>query len=151
MEGREDLKSLKASVAWREEWFADDKRHLDKVHVQTSLAPYLEAGEYETLVRRFESVKLSRPKNLRRIQGEGTMCYVLALHRLGLDYTAEEIAAALETFLKRSVGRWLGSGLYSDAARWMKIAHWHPGDDPISTVLRCYDYLPGLKPPKYPP
>ncbi len=147
-----DLESLVLCVDWTEKRFAAERTKPDKSDVQLALAPYLEAERYETLIARYESAGLKQPKNIRRIQGEGTMCYVLARHRLGLEYMDEEIAAALETFLKRSVKEWLGRyGNFITAARWMKIAHWKPDDDPIATLLRCYDYLPGLKPPKYTP
>jgi hypothetical protein len=148
-DGDEDKRSLRASVEYMELWF-DNEGAPTTSEIQLSLALYLEAGELETLIRRFESAGLSKPKNIRRIKGEGTMAYVLALHRLGLEYTDDEVATALDMFLKRSVGEWM-CGHYSTVARWMKIAHWKPGDDSIATVLRCYDYLPGLKPPKYPP
>jgi hypothetical protein len=145
-----DLKSLKESVRLKERWFSE-RRTISKSEVQAALPYYLDAEEYETLMRRYESAGLTRPATLRRIQGEGTMCYVIARHRLGLDYTPEEIEAAVDTFLKRRVLQWLGyDGAYRDAAHWMKLAFWKKGDDPIATVLRCYDYLPGLKPPKYP-
>jgi hypothetical protein len=145
-----DLKSLKESVRLKERWFAE-KRTIGKTEVQAALPHYLDAEEYETLMRRYEGAGLTKPANLRRIQGEGTMCYVIARHRAGLDYTAEEIEAAVDTFLKRRVPQWLGyDGAYTDAAHWMKLAFWKKRDDPIATVLRCYDYLPGLKPPKYP-
>lgn len=147
-----DLDSLRQCVDLREAWFAAQRTKPDKVNVQLSLLPYLEAESYKLLIGRYESAGLKKPANLRRIQGEGTMCYVMARHRLGMEYSDEEIAAALETFLKRSVKEWLGRyGAFSTAARWMRIAHWQPGDDPIATLLRCYDYLPDLKPPKYPP
>ncbi len=145
-----DLKSLKAAVGLKERWFSDQPTVL-KTEVQAALPGYLDAEEYETLMRRYEGAGLTKPANLRRIQGEGTMCYVIARHRLGLDYTPEEIKAAVDTFLKRRVSQWLGhAGAYTDAAHWMKLAFWKKGDDPIAAVLRCYDYLPGLKPPKYP-
>ena len=149
LNGVEDLQSLRASVAWREKWY-QTKNIVDRGEVQLALVPYLEAEQFDTLMARYESVGLTKPKSLRHIKGEGTMCYVLARHRLGLDYTDDEISQALQTFLKRCMEDWL-FGHYCTVARWMKIAHWKPGDDPIATVLRCYDYLPGRKPPKYPP
>lgn len=145
-----DLKSLKAAVGWREYWFSDQPS-VRKTDVQLALPNYLDAEEYETLMRRYEGVGLTKPTNLRRIQGEGAMCYVIARHRLGLDYSPEEVSAAVDIFLKRRIPQWLDDdGRYTDAARWMKLAFWKKGDDPIATMLRCYDYLPGLKPPKYP-
>jgi hypothetical protein len=146
-DGDQDMRALRAAVESKEERFENDGAPTS-VEIQLSLALYLEAGELETLSRRFERAGLSKPKNIRRIKGEGTMAYVLARHRLGFEYTDDEVATALDMFLKRSVGEWI-RGHYTTVARWMKIAHWKPGDDPIATVLRCYDYLPGLKPPKY--
>jgi hypothetical protein len=94
---------------------------------------------------------LKPPKRLRSIQGEGTMSYVLARHRLGLEYSEEEVRAALDSFFKRNMReQWLDRGQYDTVALWMKIAFWRPGDDPIATLLRCYDYLPEFERPKYP-
>lgn len=148
-DGIEDKELIRAAVEYKEGWL-DKNGAPGGSELQLSLALYLDAGELETLIRRFESAGLAKPKNARRIKGEGTMAYVVARHRLGLEYTDEEVATALDMFLKRSVGEWM-CGHYTTVARWMKIAHWKPGDDPIATVLRCYDYLPGLNPPKYPP
>ena len=79
------------------------------------------------------------------------MSYVLARHRLGLEYTDEEVDKALHSFLKRNVrSEWLDRGQQTTAARWMKIAFWKPGDDPVATFLKCYDYLGDFEPPKYP-
>jgi hypothetical protein len=147
-----DLDSLRLCVDLKEAWFAAQRQKPDKVNVQLSLLPYLEADSYQLLMARYESAGLKKPANIRRIKGEGTMCYVMARHRLGLEYHEDEIAAALETFLQRTVKEWLGRyGAFSTAARWMKIAHWQRDDDPVATLLRCYDYLPDLKAPKYPP
>ncbi len=46
--------------------------------------------------------------------------------------------------------QWLDRGQYDTVALWMKIAFWQPGDDPVATLLRCYDYLPGFERPQYP-
>ncbi len=79
------------------------------------------------------------------------MSYVLARHRLGLEYSAEEVEKALRSFLKRNMhSHWLDRGLYRRVAQWMKIAFWKPGDDPIATLLKCYEFMPEFEPPKYP-
>jgi hypothetical protein len=148
-EGMHDLQSLRESVAWRELSFSSQKQ-TDKTETQLVLAIYLDAGQYDVLFQRFAAAGLKIPTRLRQIQGEGTMSYAIARHRAGLEYTAEEVAAAIETFLKRHVPQWLSGGHSPAVARWMKIAFWKPGDDPIATLLRCYDYLPDLQPPKYP-
>jgi hypothetical protein len=121
-----------------------------KPDVQLALPAYLDAGEYEILMRRYEIAGLKEPQSLRSIRGEGTMAYVMAKQRLGLKYTADETRSALHAFLKRNLDSWLDSGHSNAAAQWMKIAFWQPGDDPLVTFLRCYDYLPGVERPKYP-
>lgn len=145
-----DLKRLQEAAKWRDFWFEKHPK-IARRDIQFALTEYLEAEEYQILVERFEQSGAKRPTDLRRIQGEGAMCYVIARHRLGLEYSTEEIDTAINTFLKRRVPQWLGiEARRDDAARWMKIAFWKKKDDPIATLLRCYDYLPGLKPPKYP-
>jgi hypothetical protein len=148
--GQHDLESLTQAAHWRDIWFEE---HPNLVHgdIQYVLTDYLEAERYETLVERFLQAGAKKPTNLRRVQGEGTLCYAIARQCLGLEYTADEIETAINTFLKRRIPQWLGGdGRWTGAARWMKLAFWNKGEDPIATVLRCYDYLPGLKPPKYP-
>jgi hypothetical protein len=148
-ECKHDLDSLRKSIIWRELWF-NEQRGVERVESQFVLPNYLDGEEYDALFRRFEASKLKAPTRLRNIHGQGTMSYVIARHRLGLEYTADEVAAAIETFLKRSVQEWLSVGQAATVAQWMKIAFWKPGDDPIATLLHSYDYLPGLEPPKYP-
>jgi hypothetical protein len=147
---KHDLRSLKQGVEWSEQWLSRPGRP-DKSEVQLTLTAYLDAEEYETLVKRFEATGLKAPRNLRQIQGEGTMSYVIARHRLGLQYTSDDIQDALDRFLKRNVPKWCDGGHVQTLARWMKIAFWKPGDDPIATLLKCYDYLPGIGPPEYRP
>jgi hypothetical protein len=145
-----DLEILKQAVKWREIWF-EEIGDPGKLNVQLALPFYLEAEEYETLFHRFALGKLTPPKKLRNIKGEGTMSYVLARHRLGLEYSDDEVKAALDSFLKRNMrSEWLNRGLFTSVATWMKIAFWKPGDDPIATLLKCYDYLPDLQRPRYP-
>jgi hypothetical protein len=145
-----DLESLKEAVRWREIWFEETKNN-DKYNVQLTLPGYLDAEEYDTLFRRFKIAKLAPPKNLRNMRGEGVMSYVLARHRLRLEYSAEEVDKALRSFLKRNMhSEWLDRGQYTTVARWMKIAFWKPGDDPIATLLKCYEFMPEFVPPKYP-
>lgn len=150
LKGRHDLESLQEAVRWKEIWFSESGDN-NKYEVQLTLPKYLDAEAYDTLFHRFAAVGLKVPKSLPRIKGEGTMAYVLARHRLGLEYSDEEVDKALHSFLKRNVrSEWIERGGYTTAARWMKIAFWKPGDDPVATFLKCYDYLGDFDPPKYP-
>jgi hypothetical protein len=101
LDKQHDLVSLQEAVKWREISFEETGTN-DKYEVQLTLPGYLDAEEYEVLFRRFEIAKLAPPKNLRNIRGEGVMSYVLARHRLGLEYSVEEVDKALRSFLKRN-------------------------------------------------
>jgi hypothetical protein len=143
-------KNLIAAARARDAWFEADPA-LGKREIQWALTDYLEAEEYESVIARFDWAGVKKPKNLLRIQGEGAMCYAIAQQRLEIAHSTEEIETAIGTFLKRHMAGWLGSGQRDTAARWLKIAFWKKKDDPVATLLRAYDYLPDLKPPKYPP
>jgi hypothetical protein len=150
VEGRNDLSKRTQAVRWKELWF-DALGRTDKTEVQFNLPYYLDAQAYETLFHRFQVTGLMPPKSLRQIRGEGTMAYVLARHRLGLEYSEKDVSRGLDSFFKRSMrSAWLDYGLRDTVALWTKIAFWRPGDDPIATLLRCYDYLPEFERPKYP-
>src|SRR5690606_32321194 len=148
---KDDKKSPRAAVERNENSFDTQQRMPREPEVQRALPVYLEAQEYEKLITRFESAGLKPPANRSRIRGQGTMAYVIANQRLGIDYDQPSVTQALDAFLFRSIPEWLGRGRFTTAARWMKIAHWKYVDDPIATLLRCYDYLPGLDPPAYSP
>ncbi len=150
LQKQHDLKSLKDAIRWKEIWFADAGESW-KTEVQLSLPNYLDAEEYDALFERFEAAKLKPPTKLSSIRGQGSMSYVLARHRLGLEYSDNEVEKALTTFFRRNVrSTWLDRGHYTTVALWMKIAYWKPDDDPIATLLKCYEFMPELQPPKYP-
>jgi hypothetical protein len=150
LDGQQDTALLKEAVRWKEIWFAETGES-NKTEVQLSLSGYLDAEEYDALFARFDAAKLKPPNKLSSIRGQGTMCYVLARHRLGLEYSDEEVKKALKTFFKRNVQpEWLDFGHATTVALWMKIAYWKPGDDPIATLLKCYEFMPEFEPPKYP-
>jgi hypothetical protein len=150
LDRQHDLEALKEAVKWREIWFEETGDNY-KTNVQLTLPNYLNAEEYEILLRRFDVTKLKPATSLSHIRGEGTMAYVLARHRLGLEYSDDEVANALNTFFKRNMrATWLDRGQYTTVALWMKIAYWKPGDDPIATLLKCYEFMPEFESPKYP-
>jgi hypothetical protein len=148
--GSHDAKSCRQAAVWRDVWF-DEFPQFGRQEIQFALTEFLEAGDYQRVIACFEWAEARKPTVLRNIRGEGSLCYVIARQRLGLEHTPEEIEGATESFLKRSIPKWIGGdGRYTTAARWLKLAHWHKGDDPFATVLGAYDYLKGLEPPKYP-
>ena len=148
---KDDRKTPRAAVEWYGNSLDAQRRAPGKAEVQRTLPIYLEAQEYEKLITRFESAGLQAPASLSRIRGQGTMAYVIAKQMLDIEYDRPVVVQTLDAFLTRSIPQWLGQGRFTTAARWMKIAHWQYVDDPIATLLRCYDYLPGLDPPPYTP
>ena len=134
-------------MRWRDVYLTEDD-DWDNTEIQFTLPLYLEAEAYQRVIEIFEQSAIKPPKSLKQIRGEGTMSYVMARSRLTGNPAPLEVQDALHIFFKRQVPYWLGHGQYSTAARWMKIAFWQPGREPIATVLRCYDYLPGLERPR---
>jgi|GEM_PF-2335215 len=149
--GEHDAENLRLAIDYHERYLSANPRMRDRGHISLTLPLYVDAYAYERALDMFASCpKLSPPKNLSNIRNEAQMCYVICQHRLGRQFSATEVDAALEKFLMRNVdSAWLGNGDYDGAAEWMKIAHWRRGDAPVATVLRSYDYLPGRSPPDY--
>lgn len=78
------------------------------------------------------------------------MAYVVARHRLGLQYSRAEFETIAARFLKMHVDNWLANGHWDTVAEWMKIIHWNDAEPRISAkqaLLKCYDYLPGRQRP----
>jgi hypothetical protein len=88
----------------------------------------LEVGDYARIERLGEQYKVYPPPPADRLlQVEtrgGTFCRVLARHKLGMDYTAEQIAAFLgvfEPYFSRSL---LEELAFTGLAQFMKVLHW---------------------------
>ena len=77
IDGVHDDHSLRASIGFEEKYNSRQKK-LDKVSMQLSLEDYLDAGACAELIARFDQAGLKKPANLLRIQGAGTMAYVIA-------------------------------------------------------------------------
>ena len=146
LESRKDRHNVLEAVRWRDVYL-NERSDWDDTEIQLTLPLYLEAQAYERVIEIFEQKAIKPPKSLKHIRGEGTMSYVLARARQTHDHSAPELQDALDRFLRRQVRYWLGYGHYTNAARWMKIAFWQTGTDAVSTLLRCYDYLPEFERP----
>ena len=146
LRSQHDADNLAASVRWRDVYLTEDDDWTN-TEIQLTLPLYLEAQAYERVNEIFGQSTIKPPKSLKHIRGEGTMSYVLACARQTHDHSAPELQDALDRFLRRQVRYWLGYGHYTNAARWMKIAFWQTGTDAVSTLLRCYDYLPEFERP----
>ena len=78
------------------------------------------------------------------------MAYILCRQRLGEAYTDAEVRTAVRRFLTKKVGPWLDGGQYPTVAMWMKLTAWdgvETAESAKRALLRCYDYLRGLKGP----
>jgi len=150
LDGIHDQHAFGEYVWWIEIWFEEAGKANSHIEVHLSLPRYLNAGEYETLIARFERASIGIPRTALRAKSLGAMSYVIAKQRLGLAYSADDVATSLDAFLKRNVVAWADKSFFQYIAIWMKIAHWKPGDDATRSLLKCYDYLPGVEPPKYP-
>lgn len=115
----------------------------DKIGISFALPEYLAIEAYEPALYVWQqSGKFEPPPALGKISSEANMCYVVANCRLGREYSADDEQVAMSRFLKRHVDtKWLARGHALRAACWMKIAYWQSGNDPIETIMKCYDFL----------
>jgi hypothetical protein len=148
LDGKHDVLSLKLAVDLREQYYRPQRP--DKMELGLALPTYLEAGEYEVGIKRYETIRgMAPPESPRKALGEGRMAYVMCLHREQGLYDAKEVERALRRFLRRHVPESLDGAHYSTAAQWMKIAHWDgvaSRESAHEALLRCYDYLSVAKP-----
>lgn len=138
---RNDAENMRAYLSYAPRVSAG---HKISKYISFALPNFVDAGAYQEALALFAASPLKPASSLSRIVSEGQMCYVLCRHLLGLEYSAQEVAAALRRFLDRAVNHWLLDGDVVALARWMKIVHWN-GHEPELTarqaLLKCYDYL----------
>jgi hypothetical protein len=94
----------------------------------------LEAGDYAQIERLcHQHGRNPLPSADRLIGAEadgGAFCRVLARHQVGIDYTAEEIAAFVGGFTRAFVRYLLEGFQFDSVARLMKILHWRGENTP---------------------
>jgi hypothetical protein len=150
LSGIHDEESLRQSTALH------DIDHLeegwDDVEVKLGLPLWLEAKEYARACDIFEGTPgVSKPANVHEIKDGGTLAYVICLHRLGREYTKEEVDIAVDRYLRQAVPDLLQRGQYPSVARWMKLCFWNgieTREAAWQALLRCYDFMPGVERPK---
>jgi hypothetical protein len=123
----------------------------DAVNVSLILPGFVDGGAYKRALEVFGRTReLVEPASLGEVHNEAQMCFVAAKHRLGLDYTEEEVANACDQFMSKNMDKWLRDGHLVRAAEWMKII-WGNHEDtalsPNATILKCYDYVRDCQPP----
>ena len=150
LSGTHDEASLRQSTALH-----DMDRHIenwDADTVELALPYWLESGEFEKACEIFEETPgTKRPTNINEIAREGSMAYVVCLQRLGRQYTKDEVDIAIDCYFRRSVPDLLSRGHAQNVARWMKIIFWDgtgTREAAWKTILRAYDFLPGVECPK---
>ena len=150
LKGAHDAESLAKYIEHKDRYLQGDVAR-DKVSVSFILPDYVDAGRYDRALEIFENTPgLKKPIRPNQIRNEAGMVYVMCRCKLGLEYTEEQMRAALNTFLNRNVNNWLVRGHAQRAAKWMKIAYWNDNRDrltPGDAVLKCYDHLPHCQPP----
>ncbi len=81
-------------------------------------------------------------------RNEAEMAYIHSRHRLGLQYSEEDVQAATHKFLKKNIDSWLGNGHAVRAAEWMKVLYWNDRNRTLSAkqvLMKCFDYLSPAK------
>jgi hypothetical protein len=144
-----DANSLRQAVNEYERHY-QIKDGKDRVGVSLGIAPYVDLGDWELCDRRLDIAGIRPPATLSALRTEGGLAKIICGHHLRNEYTPEQVDEALRRGLKMWMNRWLASdGAYVRAAQWLKIAHWRQGGGltPKQTIMKAYDYLPGVTPP----
>lgn len=146
---RHDTASLQSFVTQKDRYYNSQKKK-DKYGVSLGLLTYVNASAFERSLEIFNSTPgLSPPKSLSP-RNEAEMAYILSRHHLGLQYSRDDVQVANKKFLTKNIDAWLSNGQAMRAAEWMKILYWNYGHRTIPAkhvLMKCYDYLPGRKPP----
>ncbi len=146
-----DTESFREFMSYEDSYLASSMAGKDKLSVSFVLPGYVNAGAFDRALEIFERTRgLSAPKTLGALRSEGAMAYVISRHRLGLQYSEHEVAAATARFLTRNMDDWLGRGHWVTAAEWTKIVYWNGNEESLSpkqALMRCYDHLPHWDPP----
>lgn len=147
-DGVHDAANLALALEARERHFAIKDSH-DKVGMSLAISLYVETGAWELAVRRLAGAGIQPPTTLSSIRSAGQLAHVICGHHLTDAWSAGDVRTALERYLKRSMNTWLTHGWQTDAAHWLKIAHWSDGGPltPKQVIMKSYDYLPGVEPP----
>lgn len=118
--------------------------------VSLGIAPYVDAQAWDICDKRLDIAGIRAPTSLSGLRTEGGLAKIICCHHLRNEYSADEVQQAIERGLKQWMNRWLAyDGAYTRAAHWLKIAHWHKNGPltPKQTIMKAYDYLPGVMPP----
>lgn len=146
LQNEEDVDNLKAAIDWRSQYYRG--RRLDQDGVRLALVDYVDAKAYQELLALFAAARLQPPTSADGIRDEGSLAYMVARHHVAQEYSDEDIHRAIDATFRDLIPECLSEGDYSRVTRWMKCAFWQPGMNAASSLLRCYDYLPGLQAPE---
>ncbi len=121
----------------------------DRVSASLSASSYVDAKAWAQADARLTAASILPPAKLSGLRTEGGLGKIYCGHHLRGEYTEEEVAQATERGLKMWMNQLLTRGGDIRAAQWLKIAHWRPDGSltPRETLLKAYDYLPGVSPP----
>jgi hypothetical protein len=150
LDARHDADSFQHYVSFEDQYFMDPQVARDKIEASLVVPAYVSARALQRALEIIAMARIPEPKSLNGIRSEAQMSYALARHRLGLEFTSDEIDTALQRFLTRHMDKWLGDGHAVRAAEWMKIAYWDPSESRISphdAILKCYQHLPNCTRP----
>jgi hypothetical protein len=151
LSSKHDEESYRLYVEHQDRFLRQSPGGKDKVNISLTLPTYLSACAYERVLEIFANTRgWVVPSALGSIKTESHLCFVIASHRLGKAYSADEVQNATARFLTRKMMAWLRDGHAVRAAEWMKIVYWtrHQADpSPKKALMKCYDHLPGVKRP----
>jgi hypothetical protein len=120
--------------------------------VDSLMAHYFQAEEYEKGIIEFEKRFGVREIVLKKTLSPRAFAYALCLHKVRKQFDLEELfQAGRRMLISRVEKTWLCQGEYKLPAMWLKIVYWHrdPSLSQLQTIWKAYDVMPDVKRPEW--
>jgi hypothetical protein len=115
------------------------------------MAECFQAGDFLDGIREFEKFNGSKNIPIGKKMKPREFAYVLCLNNVNEQYDPSDLLSAGRKMLSENLGDWLGGGLFTRAAMWLKIVYWHQDKSltPLDTILMAYENMPGIVRPSF--
>lgn len=113
-----------------------------------------QCGEHEAAINMYEKWReIKTPFTLSKAAKPNDFVYALCLNAAGLrSFEEEDLLKAGRKILRLNLqDNWLGRGLFTTAAIWLKIVYWDRGNklNPLEVILRAYEDMPKVPRPEF--
>jgi hypothetical protein len=141
LHGKDSPEHLDQSVAFLDRYFAS-KPKMTLRTLAMYFPAYLNARRYQRVLDLLAGhKKWVPPTTEKRRWSEMYAAYYLAASRVHGEPSAEALERGLHAFLARELNTWLLDGLYSGAARWIKIIRWNDVPDALEPIALIHSHF----------